>query len=902
MSETPDDIYDLKDNAVAPLFIEQTPSAVAMLDTANAEAPPVLAQAGEGRNPRWINPIPHLTAHAMTWILVGLLLCAGGLWAFRAGMKLRREVWQSTRSIRFLDDIYNGYQWGCQTLRSSERFAHLDDHADALAGQAPAVLRKINRSDLLGRSSASFRRLTNRELIDGIVHYCDERVLQFPEGDYDLDYPPLRLAVMTLWARHVQRGDPMMDEFPREHVMDTPRRQVEDVAEPMLLFNAYCTAIAAVTMFFLVWLWVWRGSRTRDLLPAVGGPRWRWSVPHGMVAFIVATAGFWYAITRLAALPPQPTPTVSVEEIQTHDNVALLKLLLNTQNQNTQWHIDWGATEFYGRSTPSQGANASRDDQTPTTELGPIAAQGTIHFRVVAQGDAGVTTTDDFSFTNDGNTLEIHSPTYGGAVWPTLWVWLRLLALFAIMVVSARLLPPLHRGWACGAVAALLVWFNPMVILVSNAWPQWDAWVLPAFLVPALLASLEWWLLAGFVLGVGIMFKGQVALGGPILLLWPLFGGKFGAFTRAAVGVALGAALVTAPWILQSAASVHWIESVMVAAAIALALSFLRPQLNKASTRWIRDPITGRLPGNALIAGDAFRLVSGPAVDIALTALAVAGMTLATWIIFHGVRDAAAASAWPKLLLLLVIAAPWLLPRRSTLYWLLATLAAAFWVSTLLFPCSWSWLTLGFEYGSTKHDQMQMSVRSLANLPTILARSYNWDIHDAMGTLSLTFSTPGPWRVGRLFTLPALNWDWSEPLDVKQAMTWLYAICLVISSAAASVHSRRRDPKFLAALIMPWAIFPVVMCQMGDRYLIWIAAFSAVMVAISVGMTFLHVIVSLLASGMLLNHLLSYDEKRWPSMAKFLEPTFPGVAWLTLMIAAIFLVSACVPSRLNDTT
>ena len=74
----------------------------------------------------------------------------------------------------------------------------------------------------------------------------------------------------------------------------------------------------------------------------------------------------------------------------------------------------------------------------------------------------------------------------------------------------------------------MLVWCNPLLLIDSHAWPQWDVWILPIFLFAALLASLNRWMLAGMLLGIGCMFKGQMLLAGPVLILWPLFEGRWG--------------------------------------------------------------------------------------------------------------------------------------------------------------------------------------------------------------------------------------------------------------------------------------------------------------------------------------------------------------------------------------
>ena len=100
---------------------------------------------------------------------------------------------------------------------------------------------------------------------------------------------------MTLWARHVQRENPGMVAFPLPRRVDDPLHvtaadwadpsrthdtllgQREDVAEPLLRFNALCEGVAALAMFALVWLWVVRSSRGL----ARSRPRERRRLPAG---------------------------------------------------------------------------------------------------------------------------------------------------------------------------------------------------------------------------------------------------------------------------------------------------------------------------------------------------------------------------------------------------------------------------------------------------------------------------------------------------------------------------------------------------------------------------------------------------------------------------------------------
>jgi len=223
-------------------------------------------------------------------------------------------------------------------------------------------------------------------------------------------------------------------------------------------------------------------------------------------------------------------------------------------------------------------------------------------------------------------------------------------------------------------------------------------------------------------------------------------------------------------------------------------------------------------------------------------------------------------------------------------------LAVAVWISSREFGGSYSWATIGFAYGSVRHDQMQMSINNFSNLTSLLAQSYQWDIHDQMGTFRFSFTTPGPWRIGHL-AIPSVVWSWATDMDVKTAMAVLYGICLVISSAAAALHSRRNDRRFLVALVVPWLVFPVVMCQMGDRYTVWASAISAAMVAVSLELSLLHIVLAAISFAMVARQLASFDPTRWPQLIQLMTPTFPGIGWLMLLVTAIFLVAALVPSR-----
>jgi hypothetical protein len=851
-------------------------------------------------------------AKGLTWVMVAIFLAGGGSWAWRVGMNVRRDIWQSTRSIRFKEDVARGFEFGNGAIRFAESRAQLEPFADALADQSPVVLARAGRPDLLGHKSRTFRRLTLGELVGGVVGYMDSIVQG--DGEYDMDYPPLRLGVMTWWVRNVQRVRPDMDGFPQQRTEDTSLTQEEDIAEPLLKLNACSAAAASVAMFFLVWLWVhrsfkpakppaierwwrkWRGLPAPPKGEVRRIPRGGWTVPHGIFAFMLAAGGFWYAYTTLVHVPHRPAPAVAVVQVQPGDGAATITATVNSQNQDTQWHVDFGPGASYGQSTGTQSVDTSLDDQQVTARIQPLANGRTVHFRLSASSAGGTTNSDDFSFVNQGAAIDVNGGPQGGIDWPTWTVWLRLLVLFIVMVVSAQMLPPIHRGWACGAVAAMLVWFNPLLLIDSHAWPQWDVWILPFFIAAALMASLNWWMLAGALLGVGCMLKGQLLLGAPILILWPLFEGRFGALARIVIGFVLGAEMIVWPWVVNSPAGLHWVETATIAAGLILIASLMRTALGQSFRQWVIAPVLGRRGDSALLppAGSE----PSPAVPLILASAALAALVLATAFVFHGMgaRQALLPAGTMGLFLLLVLLPPWIMPRRSLGFWLAGVFAAAVWISSLAFNGSYSWATLGFAYGSVKHDQMQMGVRVFSNLPSLLAQDYQWDIHDPMATFRLAFTTPGPWRLG-WWSVPSVAWAWSSNLDTKTAMAVLYGVCLVIASAAAALHSRRNDRRFLVALVVPWLVFPMVMCQMGGRYPIWALSLSAAMVAVSLELSLLHVLLSAIGFATVARQLLNYDASRWPQLYSLMTPTHPGIAWLLLLVTAIFLAAAVVPSR-----
>jgi hypothetical protein len=536
-------------------------------------------------------------------------------------------------------------------------------------------------------------------------------------------------------------------------------------------------------------------------------------------------------------------------------------------------------------------------DQQLAVKLQPLVAEQVVHFKLVATSAGGSISTPDYSFMNTGGAVDINGETVGGIDWPSWTVWLRLLALFITMVVTAQMLPPIHRGWACGAVAAMLVWLDPITLIDSHAWPQWDVWIVPFIIGMALFASLNWWMLAGVLFGMGCLLKGQMLLGAPFFILWPFLEGRWGALWRVVVGFLLGIEIVTWPWLVnadaQSRGELKWIAWAMVGALAVMGVSWLREPIIRSAQYWVIDPIIAwrRTPEKVIPGPD-------PVMSILQVAGALAVIVVAMAMVLGGMLQHRAdlPAGTLGIFLLIVLVPPFLLKRKKLGYWVAGVFAMAVLIGSLAFGGSYSWAELGIRYGAVRHDQIQMSARYLSNLASVLSQSYGWDIHDQMGTLKLAFKTPGPWRLGPI-AIPSVDKTWAFDLDVKSTTAVLYGICLFFSAAAAALHHRRNDRRFLVAVAVPWVVFPLVMCQMGDRYSIWAATLSAGLVAVSLEMTLLHVVLTVTTFAMVARQLVNFEPSRWPQLFQFTTPWFPGMGWLMVFVAAIFVFAALVPSR-----
>jgi hypothetical protein len=221
-------------------------------------------------------------------IVVTLLIAT----IFLAGLQLRRWTWDETRHVRFQHDIVNAFYWGSETLKEARRLSPDEASADSWTAFVRGYFALYDR--------------VKREAYD---------------DDYHLDYPPLRLLVMSIWARLVRSDFPGVDDGHPKHV------------KPLLNVNLFCELLSAVAIFLLVRLWVHRASgatRSRFLhcvpaesrawicglaaasavwlepsmiLDAHGWPQWDvWILPFYLFAALAASTNRWFWCGCLLAI------------------------------------------------------------------------------------------------------------------------------------------------------------------------------------------------------------------------------------------------------------------------------------------------------------------------------------------------------------------------------------------------------------------------------------------------------------------------------------------------------------------------------------------------------------------------------------------------------------------------
>jgi hypothetical protein len=210
---------------------------------------------------------------------------------FLGGVQLRRWIGETTRHVRYQHDIVNGFYWGSEVLKEARRLSPDEAGANSFAGFCRGYF----------------------ALYDRVKHKAYKK-------DYGLDYPPLRLLVMAVWAKQVR------NQF---HGVDDGHPKL---VNPLLKINLLCELLSAVAIFLLVRLCLQRQSRATQsslirslprqhrasicglaaasvawfepsmILDAHGWPQWDvWILPFYLFAALAALKNRWFLCGCLLA-------------------------------------------------------------------------------------------------------------------------------------------------------------------------------------------------------------------------------------------------------------------------------------------------------------------------------------------------------------------------------------------------------------------------------------------------------------------------------------------------------------------------------------------------------------------------------------------------------------------------
>jgi glycosyl transferase family 87 len=212
--------------------------------------------------------------------LLALLIIA----LFLGGVQLRRWIGESTRHVRYQHDTVNGFYWGSEALKEARRLSTDEASANSWTGFCRGYF----------------------ALYDRVKYNAYKK-------DYGLDYPPLRLLVMAIWAKEVRNQFPGVDD-------GHPK-----LVNPLLKINVLCELLSGVAIFLLVRVCLQRQSRATQssllrslplqhrasicglaaasvawlepsmILDAHGWPQWDvWILPFYLFAALAALKNRWF--------------------------------------------------------------------------------------------------------------------------------------------------------------------------------------------------------------------------------------------------------------------------------------------------------------------------------------------------------------------------------------------------------------------------------------------------------------------------------------------------------------------------------------------------------------------------------------------------------------------------------
>lgn len=430
----------------------------------------------------------------------------------------------------------------------------------------------------------------------------------------------------------------------------------------------------------------------------------------------------------------------------------------------------------------------------------------------------------------------------------------------------------LLHGSVRATLAFLLLWFNPAMIASAHGWPSTDMWVVPFFLWTVLLACWNRWFLAGVVMGIGAMFKGQQLFTVAMFLLWPIFAGEPGKAIRWLCGFALAATLVVSGWMISYPADAD--------------VSTPDRIVDYAALTWVLTAAAGVLIMNGWrIVPRKWRWAWAPVVLLGMGLILRPGLGQIdgwTWALAGLAAIVAAGAIW--------------LPWRSQGYSVAAVISATLLLCIVYFHGTTGWWELGFMYGTERHPMMVVGPGN--NLGALLYERFGY--HDPKAVVA-SLEMPA-WLAGAPAEgTPAPTFG----LQLRHLMLGVFAVLMVISCIAIAKQWRRNDRRFLVAIIVPWLLFYAIPVQVHERYLLYGSAAGAIVIGCSFGLAALNLFLVLLTALQTVNCMMMANGLIYrmdhpvlnADLGRFCDTLRPDISWAVLAATGVFFFAAFTRSR-----
>lgn len=198
----------------------------------------------------------------------------------------------------------------------------------------------------------------------------------------------------------------------------------------------------------------------------------------------------------------------------------------------------------------------------------------------------------------------------------------------------------------------------------------------------------------------------------------------------------------------------------------------------------------------------------------------------------------------------------------------MAAFSIAVMSTVFLFETSMTWFHIGFSYGVSRNTS-HLVIGPVPNLPELLQHLYNV-------------------QVGSRIRLPG-----GSSLPVTTVLILVYISCLIYSAYRAARFQQSGDANFLIAVFAPWLFMFAFMPYMHERYLVYIAAFSASWVFLGVVPVAVHVLLVVLAASMMLHMMLLSNPGAAPDLLQWFDSVYPQDSSIVVVLALtlVFLVS-----------